>query len=406
MDNIVNKIVKVIKEARKKIDPKLKAWIADKYGPWNENDFLSDDGDTYFKTSDVNKETGSVEHTIINLPSFGELIKSLKLTKDAANKLIRGESVRDDEVIRDIAKELKLEFNKFRTHLRKEYPAFYAQLKGQLTEEELDEMSTTGGGAGSATFTAGTGMQYATPYAFKRVKKKKEEVKEIKEYTRVSKPRFTKDKNNPNFLNVYMDYDTGAGGALIALGKETMSGQIRRLSSAEAVRQMNDIAKKLNDSFNLEDIEVTDLENGKVRIFAVSDDFIDMDPRSELSMALLDEGIGASLGPGPKASADGVNNSVYTKEFGYKLVPKKIKGSGLEVKQLFEAEGVGEFQEKRIQAFDRIEQELNDIYKMLSNAKNETSEYYNDNPSSYSVFKPTDLVLDYIKDIKDLLKGE
>ena len=406
MDNIVNKIVKVIKEARKKIDPKLKAWIADKYGPWNENDFLSDDGDTYFKTSDVNKETGSVEHTIINLPSFGELIKSLKLTKDAANKLIRGESVRDDEVIRDIAKELKLEFNKFRTHIRKEYPAFYAQLKGQLTEEELDEMSTTGGGAGSATFTAGTGMQYATPYAFKRVKKKKEEVKEIKEYTRVSKPRFTKDKNNPNFLNVYMDYDTGAGGALIALGKETMSGQIRRLSSAEAVRQMNDIAKKLNDSFNVEDIEVTDLENGKVRIFAVSDDFIDMDPRSELSMALLDEGIGASLGPGPKASADGVNNSVYTKEFGYKLVPKKIKGSGLEVKQLFEAEGVGEFQEKRIQAFDRIEQELNDIYKMLSNAKNETSEYYNDNPSSYSVFKPTDLVLDYIKDIKDLLKGE
>ena len=406
MDNIVNKIVKVIQEARKKIDPKLKAWIEDKYGPWDENDFLSDDGDTYFKTSNVNKETGSVEHTIINLPSFGELIKSLKLTKDAANKLIRGESVRDDEVIRDIAKELKLEFNKFRTHLRKEYPAFYAQLKGQLTEEELDEMSTTGGGAGSATFTAGTGMQYATPYAFKRVKKKKEEVKEIKEYTRVSKPRFTKDKNNPNFLNVYMDYDTGAGGALIALGKETMSGQIRRLSSAEAVRQMNDIAKKLNDSFNLEDIEVTDLENGKVRIFAVSDDFIDMDPRSELSMALLDEGIGASLGPGPKASADGVNNSVYTKEFGYKLVPKKIKGSGLEVKQLFEAEGVGEFQEKRIQAFDRIEQELNDIYKMLSNAKNETSEYYNDNPSSYSVFKPTDLVLDYIKDIKDLLKGE
>jgi len=120
----------------------------------------------------------------------------------------------------------------------------------------------------------------------------------------------------------------------------------------------------------------------------------------------LDEGIGASLGPGPKASADGVKDNSYVKEFGYKLVPKKIKGSGLEVKQLFEAEGVGEFQEKRIQAFDRIEQELNDIYKMLSNAKNETNEYYNDNPSSYSVLKPTDLVLDYIKDIKDLLKGE
>ncbi len=99
-------------------------------------------------------------------------------------------------------------------------------------------------------------------------------------YVRVSKPRFIKDKNHPNFLNVYMDYDIGPGGASIALGKETMSGQIRRLSSAEAVRQMNDIAKKLNDNFNVEDIEVTDLENGKVRIFAVSDDFIDMNPNT------------------------------------------------------------------------------------------------------------------------------
>jgi len=43
---------------------------------------------------------------------------------------------------------------------------------------------------------------------------------------------------------------------------------------------------------------------------------------------------------------------------------------------------------------------------MLSNAKNETVEYYNDNESSYAVVKPTDLVLDYIKDIKDLLKGK
>ena len=110
----------------------------------------------------------------------------------------------------------------------------------------------------------------------------------IKEsYIRVSKPRFFKDKNNPNFLKVYMDYDLGPGGSSTALGKETMTGQIRRLSAEEAMRQMNDIAKKLEDNFKIEDIEVTDMENGKTQIFAVSDDFIDMDPRSELSKALL-----------------------------------------------------------------------------------------------------------------------
>jgi hypothetical protein len=113
-------------------------------------------------------------------------------------------------------------------------------------------------------------------------------INEDNSYIRVSEPRFVKDKNNPNFLNVYMDYETPEG-ASIALGKETMSGQIRRESAAEAMFQMNDIASKLENNFNLEDIEVVDMKNGKVRIFAVSDDFIDMDARSELSMALLNE---------------------------------------------------------------------------------------------------------------------
>ena len=53
-----------------------------------------------------------------------------------------------------------------------------------------------------------------------------------------------------------------------------MAGQIRRLSSAEAMKQATALAKELEDYFDLEDIEVTDLENGKVRIFAVSDDFV------------------------------------------------------------------------------------------------------------------------------------
>ena len=50
---------------------------------------------------------------------------------------------------------------------------------------------------------------------------------------------------------------------------------------------------------------------------------------------------GASLGPGPKAGPDGVNDNYYVKAFKYKLVPKTKKGtyvqkgSGLEVKKLF-----------------------------------------------------------------------
>lgn len=50
------------------------------------------------------------------------------------------------------------------------------------------------------------------------------------------------------------------------------------------------------------------------------------------------EGVGANLGPGPKASEEGVKDNYYVKKFKYKLVPKNKdgnyvqKGSGLEVK--------------------------------------------------------------------------
>ena len=346
MGNIINKIYQSITE-NKKVGPELKSWIEKKYGKWHPKDFISDDGDTYFKYSNTS-EGGGIGHDIIRLPSFSELIKQLKNSRDAANDLVKGESVRDDEVLRTIYDEQRKIFNKFRTHLRKEYPAFYAELKGQLTEEELDEMSTTGGGAGSASFTGGTGMQYATPYAFRKPKKKQEPIPESKISIKV-------------------------GDILTKDGKK-----------GKVVKVMDDM---VNVDFGNGD--VYGITFGRIK-----------------GNKIVKEGIGADLGPGPKASEDGVRDNAYIKQFKYSLVPKKIKGSGLEVKQLFEADDVKSFQQERIAAFDVIEQQLNDIYKMLSNAKNETGDYYTENPTSFSVLKPTDLVLDYIKDIKDLLKGE
>ena len=241
----------------------------------------------------IDTETGAISWDVDYIPDVGELVKDAnelaKTSKEVAVK------AKNDSKFRDIYDDVKLLRNKIRTHIRNNYPEEYRKAVG-FNEEIVDEMSTTGGGAGAASFTGGTGMQYATPYAFKKKKKK------------------------------------------------------------------------------------------------------------------IDEGIGADLGPGPKASEDGVKDNAYVKQFKYKLVPKDKngnyvqKGSGLEVKQLFEAESANEFQKKRIAAFDQVEQGLNDIYKMLSNAKNETVEYYNDNESSYTVVKPTDLILDYVKDIKDLLK--
>ena len=286
-----------IKEIKKPkdVNPALIARLEKTYGPVQDSDFFNDDLDKYYKTTSVNKQTGGVEHEVIELAGFGDSLEKMSDAVEALKLLMSTEDARNDQNIQKIARELKDVFNKYRTHLRKSYPDQYDRIKSTL-----EEISTSG--------AAGA---YLTPYAFR---------------LKGSKP------------------------------------------------------------------------NDKVY--------------KELGYTEVKEGIGANLGPGPIATEDGVKDNAYVKQFRYKIVPKDKngnyvqKGSGLEVKQLFEAETPEEFQKKRIEAFDSIESELNDVYKMLSNAKNETIDHYNNKPSSYNVIKPTDLVLDYIKDIKNLLKGE
>jgi len=62
-----------------------------------------------------------------------------------------------------------------------------------------------------------------------------------------------------------------------------------------------------------------------------------------------------------------------------------------------------QFQEKRIAAFSEIEKRLNALYPKIDKAKDETIAYYQEKPEAYSVVYPTDLILDYIKDIEKLL---
>ena len=318
----IENIIKKLTEAPEDNLPKV-----DKTGKFKVGD-VRIAGGIKSTVKDINKETGGISWDIEYIPNFEELFDDatdlVKTSKGVYTK------AKTDDKLRLIYDEARVLRNKIRTHIRNEYPEEYRTITMKMSEgleenqlsvtdminlndkrveavakaimdkydipddgrlrgvirvalsDYIEENTTTGGG--SASFTPGSGMTYATPYAFKRPKKKQK--------------------------------------------------------------------------------------------------------------------------PIPENLKEGIDLDAY----GYSLVPKNKagnyvqKGSKLDVKQLFEDQK--DFQLKRVAAFDVIEQELNDIYKMLSNAKNETSEYYNDNPSSYTVIKPTDLVLDYIKDIKNLLKGE
>ena len=252
------------------IDPKFIKKIEDQYGEVDMvNDYFDLEDSVYYKTVDINKETGGIKHKLIQLPSFGESLKKLSIALKSIKRLATTDAGKKDPKVAELLGRVRDTFNLYRTHLRKNYPDLYSGIKNQL-----DEISLSGGGVAGAGFTPGVGAQYATPFAFNKNKK-----------------------------------------------------------------------------------------------------------------------------------ADGTARNYYYK-LGYKPVPKKIKGSGLEVKQLFQEENTNpkqDFQKKRINAFDSITTELNNIYKLVSNAKNETIEYYKTNPESYIVVKPTDLIQDYLKDIKKLL---
>ncbi len=89
------------------------------------------------------------------------------------------------------------------------------------------------------------------------------------------KPTLRRDKSNPNFIYITINYPTGSSGSVLSVGgKDTMSGNERKSGSKKSLKIGNEIAKKLKSKYNIEDITVTDGKNGKIVVFAVSDDFI------------------------------------------------------------------------------------------------------------------------------------
>ena len=125
----------------------------------------SKDGDTKFTVTNINPDTGQISWKVTDLPAFDKLLDDAD-TLIATSKGVYTKT-KDDEKFREFYEEARVIRNKIRKHLRNEYPEEYKRMQ-MFKEGEIDEISTTGGGAGAASFSAGTGMQYATPYAFRK----------------------------------------------------------------------------------------------------------------------------------------------------------------------------------------------------------------------------------------------
>ena len=63
-----------------------------------------------------------------------------------------------------------------------------------------------------------------------------------------------------------------------------------------------------------------------------------------------------------------------------------------------------QYQQEHIDAFDKIEARLDSIKKLLRQAKIETVKTYREQPNTFAVVKPTDMINDFLKDIETLLE--
>ena len=146
MANFKYRLKEIVKP--KDVDPELLDRIEKRYGKINpEYDFFSDDLSSYYKTLSVDPDTGSIDHQTIKLASFGDSLKELSQAVRSLDDLSKTTDGKLDPKLAVIAQDVRDVFNKFRTHIRKEYPEQYVQIKNLL-----DEVSSLGS---TSMFTSG-----------------------------------------------------------------------------------------------------------------------------------------------------------------------------------------------------------------------------------------------------------
>tara|TARA_R110001606_G_scaffold61456_2_gene143698 strand:- start:946 stop:1890 length:945 start_codon:yes stop_codon:yes gene_type:complete len=143
-------------------------------------------------------------------------------------------------------------------------------------------------------------------------------------------------------------------------------------------------------------------------------------------LAPVEEGPGATFGPGPAAGPDGVEDNMLVKKFKYKLVPKPHTSKTIAIVDLskgkttplneadvnieeyinglgIESSAMKKHITSRILGFDKVENKLNELIPLLAQAKIKTMDYYKENPD-FKVLYGTDLAVDYLDDLIEMFK--
>ena len=384
--------------------------------------------------TNINPVTGAISWDIVNVGAFDTVYK----TFDKLNKLLRtleseGEA-ESDPTIDSITDQVKKLFNQYRTHVRKNYPEAYDRIRMVKESEQWTQLDVNNVnrplnltlktlnnlinniGRLEAELSKhqnkpqGNILYSMTPEEFDYSNLKGKLVKLGKAFNSIfgsaleeelsigDKKVKTINKNGSNNPEDYtVEYEDGTSEPYVnTLEEEVDEGEDKKLPKGDIYLGRDDRGNHKIKS------------NGKVTLYN-NEDMVLIYGKGwghKLNEEEVDEGEGMGYMT-PNAFNKNKKTNNYYYKLGYKPVPKKIKGSGLEVKQLFEKEELTEysdFQQNRINTFTDIEEKINSISPLLSNAKNETAQYYNENPGSYAIVYSTDMVNELLDDITKLLK--
>jgi hypothetical protein len=115
-------------------------------------------------------------------------------------------------------------------------------------------------------------------------------------------------------------------------------------------------------------------------------------------------------GAGQAGFTSGTSGDNYAAPIGYKykLAKKPLKEADFDVNQLVKDQNItnpamADWISKRVESFDTLERQLNQLIPMLQQAKKETIRKYSQDPS-FAVIYGTDLAQEYLQDIIELFK--
>lgn len=253
--------------------------------------------------TNIDDQTGAISWEVEYIPNFE------KLYSDADDLVATTKGVvaktKNDKKLRDIFEEAKKLRNKIRTHLRNEYPDQYKTFgPGSMKEAAQDvkvELPNVTKTKANNQITTVSGFADFLLDAWDEIAEKEQDgiqknafIKQAKAFLQKAKGE---DKKLPQAA-VDKEVDeasmSGAAGAY-----NTPYAFVRKPLKPKSSKKKKKSKYKMSKPSGL----VNYLD------YAVK------------------EGVGATLGPGPKAGEDGVNDNAYVKQFKYKLVKKNKDGT-------------------------------------------------------------------------------